>query len=86
MNGLKYIRMRCNLSLADLAKHIGVSRQIISAWENGSRGISEKNRKKLSKFFGIDATYFGTISEENQKEILNKAMYLQKDNGTVYYR
>lgn len=86
MNGLKYIRMRCNLSLADLAKHIGVSRQIISAWENGSRGISEKNRKKLSNFFGIDATYFGTISEENQEEILNKAMYLQKDNGKVYYR
>lgn len=86
MNGLKYIRMRCNLSLADLAKHIGVSRQIVSAWENGTRGISDRNLKKLSAFFGLEPSYFGELSESEQEEILSKAMYLRKDGGKVYYR
>ena len=86
MNGLKYIRMRCNLSLADLAKHIGVSRQIVSAWENGSRGISEKNLNRLSGFFGIERRYFGELSEEDHEDILNRAMYLRNESGNIYYK
>ena len=70
MNGLKFIRTRCNLSVAELADHIDVSRQIISAWENGTRGISSKNKQKLEAFFGIDSKYFGEISEEDHKDIL----------------
>lgn len=37
MNGLKYIRTRCNLSLSELADMIGVSRQALSSWENGKK-------------------------------------------------
>lgn len=37
MNGLKYIRTQCNFSLSELAERLDVSRQIISAWENGKK-------------------------------------------------
>ena len=44
MNGLKYIRTRCNLSLSELADMIGVSRQALSSWENGKKDIPEQRR------------------------------------------
>ncbi len=37
MNGLKFIRTQCNLSLNNVAQALNVSRQIISAWENGKK-------------------------------------------------
>lgn len=51
MNGLKYIRTRCNLSLNDLAETIGVSRQALSAWENEKKDIPEQRKQQLSEFF-----------------------------------
>ena len=39
MNGLKYIRTRCNLSLNELADAIGVTRQALSSWEVGKKPI-----------------------------------------------
>ena len=86
MNGLKYIRMRCNLSLADLSGYIGVSRQIVSAWENGTRGISKKNLSKLSEFFGLDPSYFGEINEKGREDILHKAMFMRTKGKKPYYR
>ncbi len=44
MNGLKIIRIQCNYSVSELAEEIGVSRQMISAWENGKKSIPA-NRK-----------------------------------------
>lgn len=41
MNGLKIIRIQCNYSVGELAAEIGVSRQMISAWENGKKSIPE---------------------------------------------
>ena len=65
MNGLKYIRTRCNLSLSELADMIGVSRQALSSWENGKKDIPEQRSDQLAEFFGIGKEYFGEISESN---------------------
>ena len=54
MNGLRYIRKQCNFSLSQLAERLEVSRQIISAWENGKKEIPEMRKKQLADFFGID--------------------------------
>ena len=64
MNGLKFIRKQCNFSLSGLAEYLGVSRQIISAWENGIKEIPDKRKKQLSQFFGIDEDFFGEVTEE----------------------
>ncbi len=78
MNGLKIIRTRCNLSINEIADVLGVSRQLISAWENGRKIVSEKRRKQLSDFFGIEETLFGEINEEQKTYIIEKAMFKHK--------
>ena len=64
MNGLRYIRNKCNLSLSELASKLGVTRQMISAWENGRKPIPSGRLKELSQIFGIEEELLGDISEE----------------------
>ena len=86
MNGLRYIRTRCNLSLSALADMIGVTRQALSAWENGRKDIPEQRREQLAAFFGVEKEYFGEISEEEKKCLLEKAMFRYDENGKETYR
>ena len=75
MNGLKYIRTRCNLSLSELARFIGVTRQALSSWENGRKEIPEQRKEQLACFFGIDKEYFGEISEKEKNTCLRKQCF-----------
>ncbi len=86
MNGLRYIRTRCNLSLNELADHIGVSRQALSAWENGKKEIPEQRKEQLANFFGVDKLYFRDITEKEKLLIQNKAMFRYADGEKEYYR
>lgn len=86
MNGLKYIRTRCNLSLNDLAESIGVTRQALSSWENERKEIPSLRIKELLNFFGIDEEYFGEISETEKKYLLEKAMFRYENDGKETYR
>lgn len=79
MNGLRLIRKRCNFSLSELAEVLSVSRQQISAWENGKKSIPAARLAQLSEYFGIDENYFLEISEEDRASILAKALYLRQD-------
>ncbi len=63
------------MSLSELAESLDVSRQALSSWENGKKQIPEKRREQLSKFFGIDAKYFGEISDSERQEVYDKAMF-----------
>ena len=74
MNGLKYIRTRCNLSLNELSEMIGVTRQAMSAWENDRKEIPEQRKEQLGEFFGIDKEFFGEITDEEKEYLLGKAM------------
>ena len=76
MNGLKFIRTRCNISLSELASVLFVSRQQISAWENGVKPISQNRLSQLSKYFGVDEKYFLNISEEDKEYIVSKAIFV----------
>lgn len=86
MNGLKYIRTQCNFSLSKLADRLDVSRQIISAWENGKKEIPEARKEQLAEFFGIDKCFFGEITEEQKKTLLGKAMFRYIESGVETYR
>ncbi len=78
MNGLKIIRIRCNLSINEIAGILNVSRQLVSAWENSRKEISPKRLRQLSEFFGIDECFFGEITEEQIQQLNEKAMFLFK--------
>lgn len=51
MNGLRYIRTRCNLSISELAEQLGVTRQAICSWETGKKVVPEKRKAQLAFFF-----------------------------------
>lgn len=50
------IRTRCNYSQVFLATVLGVSRQVISAWETGSKKLPDHRAKELAGLFGVPLT------------------------------
>ena len=86
MNGLTYIRTRCNISQSELADILQVSKQAISMWENGKKEIPTGRRAELARFFGIGEEFFGEISEEQKEAILRRAMFRHDVGGREAYR
>ena len=52
---LKDHRTRCQMTQEFVAEHLGVSRQAVSKWENGTSDPSTSNLLALAKLYGIDA-------------------------------
>ena len=52
---LKEHRVRCQMTQEFVAEHLGVTRQAVSTWENGSSDPSTSNLLALAKLYDIDA-------------------------------
>lgn len=52
---LKEHRTRCKMTQEFVAEHLGVSRQAVSKWENGTSDPSTSNLLALAKLFGVSA-------------------------------
>ena len=52
---LKAHRTACKMTQEFVAEHLGVSRQAVSKWENGSSDPSTSNLLALAKLYGIRA-------------------------------
>ena len=52
---LKENRIRCSMTQEFVAEHLGVSRQAVSKWENGTSDPSTTNLLALAKLYGISA-------------------------------
>ena len=50
---LKTHRINCNMTQEFVAESLGVSRQAVSKWENGSSDPSTSNLIALAKLFGV---------------------------------
>ena len=50
---LKEHRTRCGMTQEFVAEHMGVSRQAVSKWENGTADPSTANLLKLARLFGL---------------------------------
>ena len=50
---LKDHRMRCSITQECVAEALGVSRQAVSKWENGTADPSTSNLLKLARLYGI---------------------------------
>ena len=76
MNGLKYIRTRCNYSQRALAEVLGVSRQAVNMWENSKKIPSKERKDDLCLIFGIDnPEYLGELTAELQQELKELPIY-----------
>jgi Predicted transcriptional regulators len=63
-NRLKEIRQEKNLSQADIAKALGVTRQAISLYEKGDRELKLETWQKLADFFNVPVDYLLGISKD----------------------
>ena len=52
---LKDHRTQCKMTQEFVAEHLGVSRQAVSKWENGTSDPSTSNLLALAKLYGISA-------------------------------
>jgi len=52
---LKEHRTRCHMTQEFVAEHLGVSRQAVSKWENGTSDPSTSNLLALAKLYGVSA-------------------------------
>lgn len=86
VNGLKFIRIRCNLSLNDTASLLGVTRQALSSWENEKKEIPEQRLVELENHFGLDKKFFGEISDADIDFLLSQPMFRYNLNGKETYR
>ena len=59
---LKEHRTRCKMTQEFVAEHLGVSRQAVSKWENGTSDPSTSNLLALARLYG-------TSTEELLKEV-----------------
>ena len=50
---LKAHRMKCKMTQEFVAEHLGVSRQAVSKWENGTSDPSTSNLLALAKLYGV---------------------------------
>lgn len=72
MTGFKFIRDNVlNLSMSELAKIMGVSKQAIYLWEIGKNRITDDRLTQLSEFSGIPSEYFlkENLTSEEEREI-----------------
>ncbi len=65
MNGLKFFRNYCYVSTNELAEKLGVSRALITMWENGQKELPEKRAEEIAEIFGIEKQYLYEIEEED---------------------
>ena len=52
---LKQHRMRCKMTQEFIAETLGVSRQAVSKWENGTAAPSTTNLMAMAQLFGVEA-------------------------------
>lgn len=60
---LKELRTEKNINQVELSAEIGVSKGIISLWENGLRELGMYSLIQLAKFFEVSIDYLVGISD-----------------------
>ena len=61
-------RVRCKMTQEFVAESLGVSRQAVSKWENGTADPSTSNLLALAKLFGVSAEELLRSVEERAPE------------------
>ena len=75
MNGMKFIRSYLYISSESLAEMLGVSRSLVSMWENGKKPIPEGRKEKIAEIFGVPKDELDELTEEKQLEIMKRDIY-----------
>lgn len=77
---IREIRKRRNMSIQDLAERLDVSKQMISYWESGSKGIRTQRLIKLASILGVKMVDFFSeeeITVEDEHNFYEKAFGIE---------
>jgi transcriptional regulator with XRE-family HTH domain len=74
-------RNKLNLSQKQVADFLGIKRENISYYENGSRSIPLEHREKLADLFGVEIYDLSTSDLSNQKADLAFAFRADEINS-----
>ncbi len=66
---IKKLRLQQDLSQAQLAERLGITKSIISAYENGSRMPSYEVLLKISRIFKVSTDYLFGIENKNTLDL-----------------
>lgn len=72
---IKYHRIRCKLTQADIGKVCGVSAQAISKWELNKAEPDSQSIRKMCELFGIDANELIDISSNESESTFTETLY-----------
>ena len=64
---LKYLRKKANLTLADAANKIGISKSYLSSLENGVKPLSTELRDQLMRVYGYSPSSFKNFTTEDKR-------------------
>ena len=68
-NKLKTLRIQRQMTLKDVACRVGVSKSIVSAYENGSRRPSYEMLIKLARLFNVTTDYLLGLEQKKQLDL-----------------
>lgn len=75
------IRTRCNYSQSLAAQTVGVSRQLFSAWESGTKQIPTVRKEQLARLFGIDAALLSVSDLTKVEQFCDRPMFSHVIHG-----
>ncbi len=64
-NKLRQARQERSLSMEELARRIGTTKEVIYRWEKGITSPNPSSRRRLCEFFGMSLQELGLLSEES---------------------
>lgn len=84
MIGLEYVRKQNGDTVEALAIKLGITKSLISQWENGRKPIPSKRLIQLSELYGLPEKYFNKeLNKSDQLKIQLKKLSSQYDDSVV---
>ena len=84
MIGLEYVRKQNGDTVETLATKLGITKSLISQWENGRKPIPSKRLIQLSELYGLPEKYFNKeLNKSDQLKIQLKKLSSQYDDSVV---
>lgn len=80
MLGLEFLLRQNNIQYKDFAEQLGVSKQIVSIWINGTRKISKHHIPKICEMLNTTEEFLiGTIDKDFREDVFKKVADNYKD-------
>lgn len=76
-NMIKEMRERKNITQDELAEALNITRQAISRYENGDRGINQNLLFKMADYFNVTINDFFPSTKKNEQDIETKIEYTE---------